>query len=156
MNDNVQEKSLDELLSELKPRERNFILAFIKTGRQGEAARLAKFPEKSADVQASRLMKREDIREIIKRMLKDEFNKLCLTSESIVLRMNEIAEYCAQKKPATVFNRETGELEVIGYHEFDGKTALKANVEIARLLGYAKNEVEINGKPFELTIKADK
>ena len=152
MNDNIQEKSIEELLSELKPRERNFILKYRELRRQGDAARAAGFPEKSADVQAHRLMQRDDVREIIKLLDIRDFERAGITDKSLVLTLSEIIERCMQQKPVERFNRETGETEILGEYEFDAKNAIAAVKEIKEILGLKTSKVKFENDDLNFVI----
>ncbi len=152
MNDNIQQKSIEELLSELKPRERNFILKYRELRRQGDAARAVGYPEKSADVQSSRLMQREDIREIIKLLDLRDFERAGITDKSLVLTLNEIIERCMQQKPVERFNRETGETEILGEYEFDAKNAIAAIKEIKDILGFKTSKVKFENDDLNFVI----
>lgn len=147
-------KSAAELLAELKPREKTFILELRKHGKQGLAAETAGY--KNPDVQASRMMHREDIQNCIKAFYKEDCKAQCISSESIIMKANEVFERCMQHEPVYEFNRATGEWEATGEYKFDSKGAAKALEVIVKVAGLGKEKLEVSGsegKNFKVDIK---
>lgn len=148
----IEDMTLEELLAGLKKRERDFIFALRKNGKQGDAAREAGFAEKSADVQATRLMKRSDIQRALQLLYEQDCKALCISSESIIVKASEMYNKCMQHEPVMEFNRETGEYVETGEYTFDSKGAAKALELIVKVAGLDKKQVELTGEPFKLDI----
>lgn len=147
MNDNLQEKSIEELLLELKPRERECLRYIYEGMKQGAAARAAGYKERSADVQASKLMQREISQIILKKMYERDCKMLCINKDSIVLRADDMYRKCMQATPVMEFNRETGAYEPTGEYQFDSRGAGKALEILCKVGGFEKAELEIKSKP---------
>lgn len=147
-------KSAAELLAELKPKERTFILELRKHGKQGLAAETAGY--KNPDVRASKMMRREDIQRCIKAFNEEDCKALCISSESIIMKAYDMYERCMQNEPVYEFNRATGEWEATGEYKFDSKGAAKALEIIVKVAGFGKDKLEISageGKNFKVDIK---
>lgn len=152
MNEEIK-KSSAELLADLKPKERKFILALREHGKQGLAAEIAGY--KHPDVQGSRLMHREEIQRTIKAFYEEDCKALCISSESIIMKANEMFERCMQHEPVLEFNRATGEWIETGEYKFDSKGAAKALEVIVKVAGLGKEKLEVSGnegKNFKVDI----
>lgn len=141
------EISLTELLASFKKRERDFIFNVRAGFKHGEAARAAGFPDKSADTQASRLMQRDDVQLVLKKLYEQDCKSLCITKESIIVRANEMYMRCMQSTPVMEFNRATGEYEATGEYQFDSRGAGKALEIICKVSGFEKQELDVKTAP---------
>lgn len=150
----IEDLNREEILSKFKPKERNFLLALRKHGEQGKAAREAGYSEKSADVQASRLMQRKDIQEALKALYKLDCKALCINEDSLILMSKEIYDRCMQAKPVMKWDSETAEWVESGTWQFDSNGANKAVANIMKVAGLEKKELDLKAaKDFSLEVK---
>ena len=110
----------------LSPQHRRFVQEWCVDMNATRAAIAAGYSEKTAAQQASRLMRRKDVREYRDALLKDAFDELGITRHSIAARVWEIYERCMEKKPVLVWSSTDREWMESGVWQFDNKGALKA------------------------------
>ena len=152
MNEEIK-KSAAELLADLKPRERKFVLSYRKLGRKKLAALDAGFPEKSAAVQASRLLRREDIKAAIYALAKEDCENLCISKDRLIVEAYEILHKCKAEVPVKRYNSETKEWEEIGEYNFDSKGCGKMLDVLLRAIGADTKKVEVtSGDGFEIKV----
>lgn len=150
----MEQNDITTLLKKLKPRERKFVKELRRCGRQGQAAILAGFPEKSADVLACRLMKKPEIQQALSALYEQDCKALCISKDSIILRAHEIYNRCMQIEPVIEYNKNAGEWNEVGKYTFDSKGAAKALDVIIKVAGLDKSEINIkNTVPFDVNIK---
>ena len=150
----MEQSDITALLKKLKPRERRFVEELRRCGRQGQAAAAAGFSEKSADVLASRLMKKAEIQQALGALYEQDCKALCISKDSIILRANEIYNRCMQAVPVTEYNKNSDEWNEIGKYTFDSRGAAKALEVIIKVAGLDKSEINItNSVPFDVNIK---
>lgn len=151
----MDEKDIDitQMLSKFKKRERDFIFAVRRHGKQGVAAREAGYSEKSADVTASRLMQREDIREAIKTLYAMDCKSLCISQDSVLIWAKEILDRCMQATPVMKYDTDSGEWIESGVFQFDSNGANKALANIIKVAGLEKKDVNLKaGEGFDLNV----
>ncbi len=149
----MENEKIAEILNKLTPKEKKFVTALRSCGKQGEAARVAGYSEKSADVQASRLMQREDIQAALFELYKLDCKALCISSDSIIVKASQIYNRCMQAEPVMEFDRGTGEYREVGRYTFDSKGAAKALDVIVKVAGLDKKKIEVEQqKPFDVNI----
>lgn len=146
-------KSAAELLAELEPRTRKFVLSFRKLGRKRLSAIDAGFSEKSAAVQASRLLRREDVKAAIHALAKEDCENLCISKDSLIVEAYEILQKCKAEVPVKRYNAETKEWEEIGEYNFDSKGCGKMLDVLLRAIGADTKKVEVTpGEGFEIKV----
>ena len=121
-------------------RERKFCEEYLKCGRKAEAALIAGYSEKSAAVQASKLLKRKRVAEYIKALQKEAKDQLLIDENWAVLKLQEILARCMEATPVLEWDSKKHCYVAKGQFQFDGKNAIKAISEINRLLGINPSE----------------
>lgn len=109
----------------LTPQQELFCQEYIVDYNGTQAAKRAGYSDKTAAVQASRLLKNAKVLSRVRAIQKERLEKLALTQESVLLNLLEVYDRCMQKKPVTEWDYETGEYKETGTYEFDAKGALE-------------------------------
>ncbi|MBQ4062168.1 MAG: terminase small subunit [Christensenellaceae bacterium] len=100
----------------------------IACGMNGkQAAKDAGYSERSAASMASRLLKRNDIKEAVDAYVSDAAGTLGITPLKVLTGVVEIYERCMQKNPVMEWDAELKEYVPTGEWQFNSKGALKAS-----------------------------
>ena len=122
-----REKTEAEKLGEaLKPRERRFVHEYLVDLNGTQAAVRADYSEKTAASQASRLLRKPEIRAYRDALLQEQFDAIGVTKHSIAAEVWGIYQKCCQKEPVLEWNPGSREWEPSGEWQFNVKGALKA------------------------------
>ena len=148
-----REKTAAEIAGEaLKPRERCFVQAYLANHMNGTAAAsVAGYSEKTAASQASRLLRKTEIKAYRDALLQEQFDAIGITKHSIAAEVWEIYRKCVQKEPVLEWNSVTKEWEHKGEWTFNVKGALKALEMLGKLLPGMKED-EDEEDTFEDTL----
>lgn len=138
-----------ELGRKLSPQHRKFVQEWTVDMNATRAAIAAGYSEKGAAQQASRLMRREDVRRYRDALMAEAFADLGITRHSIASRVWEIYERCMEKKPVLVWSTADREWIESGVWQFDHKGALKALAMLDELLTAMSDDDEDEGESFE-------
>ena len=152
--DEENKNSSAELLANLTPKARTFVLELYEHGKKGKAAEKAGY--KNAAVEASRLLQREDVKNALQSLYREDCEARCLTAESVILKAADIYDRCMQAEPVMKYDSESGEWVETGTYQFDSKGAAKALDVIAKVAGLGKEKIELSagkGKDFKVDIK---
>lgn len=141
-------KTAAELGRELNPQYRKFVQEWMVDMNATRAAIAAGYKEKGAAQQASRLMRREDIRAYRDALMAEAFADLGVTRHSIASRVWEIYERCMQKKPVLTWSTADKAWIESGIWQFDTKGALKALAMMLEMLPEMEDE-DADGGSFE-------
>lgn len=109
------------------------------------AAIRAGYSEKTADVQASKLLRNVKVLARIRAIQKDRLEKLAVTQESVILNLLEVYDRCMQAKPVLEWDCNEHKMVETGEYTFDSKGALKAMEMIGKHLAMFTNKVEHSG-----------
>lgn len=118
--------AVGELGKALKPRERQFVREYLKDLNGTKAARRVGYSEKSAASQASRLLRKPEVRAYRDALLQEQFDAIGVTKHSIAAEVWEIYQKCCQKKPVLEWDSSVHGWVESGEWQFDVKGALKA------------------------------
>lgn len=141
-------KTAAELGRDLSPQHKKFVQEWTVDMNATRAAIAAGYSEKTAAQQASRLMRRTDIRRYRDALMAEAFEDLGVTRHSIASRVWEIYERCMQKKPVLEWNSTAREWIESGEWQFDTKGALKALAMMLEMLPEMEDE-DGGGGSFE-------
>lgn len=125
---------------ELTPRERKFCEEYLRTGKKEQSAIAAGYSEKSAAVQASRLLKKDNILTHIRTIQADMRKELNIDENWAVLRAIEVYNRCMQAVPVMQWDYSEHCMVETGEYSFDSKGALKALELIKTLLGLGEED----------------
>lgn len=103
-----------------------------------QAAIRVGYSERRAEVTASELLNREDIKERISILKKELSEKTKLTAEWVINRFKEISDRCVQAEP--VMAMINGQLVETGEYKFDSSGANKATEMIGKHLGFFEKD----------------
>ena len=123
-----REKTAAETLGEaLKPRERQFVREYLKHKLNGtQAAICVGYSEGNAASQASRMLKKPEIKAYRDALLQEQFEAIGVTKHSIAAEVWGIYQKCMQKEPVMEWDSETRSWVHKGEWSFNVKGALKA------------------------------
>ena len=139
---NMALKDLERLLN---LRQKKFI-AFLLAGlSQTEAAIQAGYSPKTAASQATDLLKNPKVSAYRRAYTHAVLDQLCLTPESIALRLFDIYERCMQKKPVLVWSTEDHAWVESGKWQFDSKGATRVLELLGKNAGMFTERVQISG-----------
>lgn len=110
-----------------------------------QAARRAGYSEKTASMQASRLLRNDNILARVRAIQKERLEKLAVTQESVILNLLEVYDRCMQAKPVLEWDYNESKMVETGEYTFDSKGALKAMEMIGKHLAMFTNMVEHSG-----------
>lgn len=139
----------------LNPKQKAFCREYALHYNGTQAAIKAGYSEKTAAVQASRLLKNSDILEEIKNCQKEILDKSCLTQEKVINYLMEVLDICMSAKPVMEWNYETHEMEKTGVYQVDSKGALNAIKLLGQYLGMFGKKIENEDKEFKLILPDD-
>jgi phage terminase small subunit len=137
-------------LPKLTPKQRTFADAFILTGNATAAALEAGYPQSSAHVNGSKLVRNSKVaayiamkRPVIVAAVEE---KQWLTTEYVLTNLKEMTERCMQKTPVMEWSPEEKRMVATGEWAFDSKGAGKALELLGRYLKMweSKSKVEQN------------
>jgi phage terminase small subunit len=114
-------------------------------GNGTRAAEGAGYSKKTAASQASRLLKRPDVRERVQAIRADIVDELGLTAAHMTQRLNEIYMRCMTAKAVMEWDWASKSYVPTGIFQFDSRGAAKAVEMIARLGGLMTDKVEHSG-----------
>lgn len=137
-------------MQNIKAKHMTFITQYISNGgKPRQAAIAAGYSPKSADSQASRLLKNRKIKDEIDRLLKTIAPECLVDHVYVITRLKEIVERCLQKAPVTSWDSESMEHEQkidkagAGVWTFDASGANKALELIGRHLKMFTDKLEV-------------
>lgn len=110
-----------------------------------QAAIRAGYSEKTADVQAVRLLRNVKVLSRVRAIQKERLEKLAVTQESVILKLLEIYDRCMQAKPVMEWDYNERKYVETGEYTFDSRGALNALEMIGKHLAMFTNRVEHSG-----------
>lgn len=119
----------------LTPKEERFCLEYTNDYNGTAAAKRAGYSEKSARVAASRLLKQPRIMERVRQLQKEQAERLCLSSDLIVLETLELYRKCTQAVPVTEWDYFEHKMVETGEYQLDSRGAVKCLELLGRHLG---------------------
>jgi len=112
----------------LTPKQKKFCLEYMKDLNATKAAERAGYSKKTARFTACKMITKHNIQEYLGKLSQAQEERTQITADSVLERLNEIADRCLQKIPIIVDGKKTGEykfdsaganraLELIGKHK---------------------------------------
>ena len=130
----------------LRPIERRFVQEYLACHMNGtQAAVLAGYSEKTAASQASRLLRKPEVRAYRDALLQEQFDAIGVTRHSIAAEVWELYQRCTAKEPVLEWDSATKSWEHKGEWQFNVKGALKALEMLNNMLPGIKNTDEDAG-----------
>lgn len=132
--------SAEELGRKLRPRERQFVREYLADLNGTAAAIRTGYSEKSAASQASRLLRKSEIREYRDALLQEQFEAIGVTKHSLAAEVWEIYQRCMEKKPVLEWDPDIKAWVESGTWQFDSKGALRAVDLLSKMLPGLRQE----------------
>ncbi len=146
----VREKTEAEKLGEaLKPKERTFVHEYLHDLNGTQAAIRTGYSEKNAASQASRLLRKPEVRAYRDALLQEQFDAIGVTRHSIASEVWDIYQKCCQKEPVLEWDSVIREWVPSGEWQFNVKGALKALDMLRQMLPEMKNDGAEDGERLE-------
>lgn len=120
---------------ELTRKEEKFCLEYAVDYNGTKAAIRAGYAEKSAAKAACKLLKEARILDRVRRLQKEQAERLCLSSDLVVIRALELLDICLAAKPVMIWDYENHCWEKSGEYQIDSKGAAKALEILGKHLG---------------------
>lgn len=131
-------------MKDLTPKQERFCAEYLMDYNATQAAIRAGYSEKTAGSAGNRLLKNVDVLARVRAMQKEKIDKLCVTSEFVVIKLIETLEQCMAAVPVMVWNAEEHQKTPTGEYQFDSKGATKCLELIGRHLGMFEDKVNVN------------
>lgn len=138
-----------ELAKKLKPRERTFVREYMRDLNGTQAAIRAGYSEKSAASQASRLLRKSEVREYRDALMQEAFEAIGINKYNIVMCIWEIYERCMEKELVEEWSSELHCYVPTGVWQFNAKGALKALDMLRQMLPEMKKDDDASGGGLE-------
>lgn len=139
----------EKLGAALKPRERTFVREYLVDLCGTKAAQRAGYSEKSAASQASRLLRKPEIRAYRDALLQEQFDAIGITRHSIAAEVWKLYERCTQQRPVKIWDSQKHDYVFAGLWEFDVKGALKALDMLRQMLPEMGKDEDGGGPSLE-------
>ena len=134
-----------ELGKRLTERERFFVRQYLVDLNGTQAAIRSGYSEKTAASQASRLLRKPEVREYRDALLQEQFDAIGVTKHSIAAEVWGIYQKCCQKEPVLEWDSVNREWVPSGEWAFNVKGALKALDMLRQMLPEMKNDDDAGG-----------
>lgn len=134
-----EERGAEELGRALRPRERQFVREYLQDLNGTAAAVRTGYSEKSAASQASRLLRKPQIRAYRDALLQEQFDAIGVTKHSLAA-VWEVYQRCMEKKPVLEWDPAAREWVNSGFWQLDSKGALRALDLLSRMLPGIRQE----------------
>ncbi len=126
---------LSEKGTDLKRKEELFCLEYAVDYNGTAAAKRAGYAEKSAAKTACRLLKDERVMARIRVLQKEQAERLCLSSDLIVIRALELYDKCTQAVPVQEWDYTEHKMVNTGEYQLDSKGAVKCLELLGKHIG---------------------
>lgn len=133
--ENLSSEELRELLT---PKQRSFVEKLLEGLSQHDAAVAAGYSPKTADGQASQLLKNPKVAAYRRARSIELYHELGVTPEWVGTRLVEVVERCMAAHPHMVWDRDLHDYVEDGFWIFDAKGATTALKAIGESLGMFK------------------
>lgn len=145
MSKKVSVNNEKSLSGKLTVQQELFCQEYIVDYNGTQAAIRAGYSEKTADVQAVRLLRNVKVLSRVRAIQKERLEKLAVTQESVILKLLEIYDRCMQAKPVMEWDYNERKYAHTGEYTFDSRGALNALEMIGKHLAMFTNKIEHSG-----------
>ncbi len=130
----------------LTAKEERFCLEYTVDYNGAAAAKRAGYTEKSAAKAACRLLKQERILERVRSLQREQAQRLCLSSDLIVIRALDLYARCTQAVPVTQWDYSEHKMVETGEYQLDSKGAVKCLELLGKHIGmFDKDSSDASG-----------
>jgi len=137
--------SASELKKLLNARQERFVALLVDGCGQTEAAVKAGYSSKTAASQASDLLKIPKVAAYRRALTRVVLDRLCLTPESIALRLFEVYERCMSARPVLTWDSDVRAWVERGVFQFDAKGATRVLELLGKNAGMFADKVQVSG-----------
>lgn len=135
-----QRNAAEELGRKLRPRERQFVREYLRDLNGTAAAIRTGYSEKSAASQASRLLRKPEVRDYRDALLQEQFDAIGVTKHSLAAAVWEVYQRCMEKKPVLEWDTVARAWVESGLWQMDSKGALRALDLLSKMLPGLRQE----------------
>ena len=128
----------------LTPKQERFCAEYLVDYNATQAAVRAGYSEKTAGSAGNRLLKNVDVLARVRAMQKEKIEKLCVTSDFVVMKLIETLEQCMSAVPVMEWSAEEHRKIPTGEYQFDSRGAAKCLELIGRHLGMFEDKVNVS------------
>lgn len=140
-----RESVADAKKSVLNAKQKAFCREYVKCYNGTQAAIAAGYSQKTAAVQASRLLRNPAVLDYIKECQKEIIKMACITEEKVLNSLVEVLDRCMSAVPVMEWDYSEHALVETGTYQFDSKGALNAIKLLGLHLGlFDKNREQTN------------
>lgn len=137
-----EKTEVQKLGEKLKPQVKRFVQEYLIDLNGKQAAIRAKYSERTAASQASRLLRDPEVKAYRDALLQEQFDAIGVTRHSIAAEVWGIYQKCCQKEPVLEWDGAAREWVASGEWQFNVKGALKALEMLNNMLPQLKTEDE--------------
>lgn len=149
----VRGMDTEEARKAVSEKERAFVHAYLKCKSQKQAAIMVGYSEKSAESQASRLMRKPSVRAYRDCLLREDFESIGITRHSVATEVWEVYQRCMVKKPVLEWDSEKRDWIESGTWQFNATGALKALTLMTEMLGKLEGDEEDEDEENEESVE---
>ena len=131
-------------MEKLTPKQERFCAEYLVDYNATQAAIRAGYSAKTAGSAGNRLLKNVEVLTCVRAMQKEKIDKLCVTSDYVVLKLIETLECCMAAVPVMEWSSEEHKKIPTGEYQFDSKGATKCLELIGKHLGMFEDKVNVN------------
>ena len=140
---------------ELTRKEERFCLEYAVDYNGTAAAIRAGYAEKSAAKAACKLLKEHRVLDRVRQLQKEQAERLCLSSDLVVIRALELLDICLAAKPVIKWDYEEHAWVESGEYQIDSKGAAKALEILGKHLGMFAGDSRESGESGPVYYKDD-
>lgn len=122
-------------MADITMKEERFCLEYVTDYNGAAAARRAGYAEKSAAKQACRLLSRPEIMERVRALQKEQRERLCVSSDMVVIKARELLDICMAATPVLEWDYGEHKMVPSGEYQVDSKGAAKCLEILGKHLG---------------------
>lgn len=131
-------------MEKLTPKQERFCAEYLIDYNATQAAIRAGYSENAAGSQGSRMLKNANVLARVREIQRDKIEKLCVTSDFVVMKLIETLERCMAAVPVMEWNSEEHKKMPTGEYQFDSKGATKCLELIGKHLGMFEDKINVN------------
>ncbi len=147
-----RESVADDKKSVLNAKQKAFCREYVKCYNGTQAAIAAGYSQKTAAVQASRLLRNPAVLDYIKECQKEIIKMACITEEKVLNSLVEVLDRCMSSVPVMEWDYSEHALVETGTYQFDSKGALNAIKLLGLHLGLFDKKREQNNENKDIDI----
>jgi phage terminase small subunit len=130
----------------LNSRQIIFVKEYIVDMNGKNAAIRAGYSERSAEVQASRMLKNDKVKKALSIVMTTRAEHIGVNADWVLLNLKKVAERCMQAEQITKWDYDSKCMTPTGEYQFDSRGANRSLELIGKHIGMFKDKVEIEGE----------